>query len=82
MTAILCYFDSDKLILIMAGRVLSILRIKVYFKISASLFIKLIMAWMFAIIGHKFGEGTGRGLEKGRSLEEPLQVEESGQGKI
>lgn len=63
---VLCYFDSDKLITTIAGRVLSVLRIKVYFKISARPFIKPMMAKMFAIVGYKFGEGT-EVLEKDRS---------------
>lgn len=45
--------------------VLSVLRIKGYFKISVQLFIKPMMAKMFAILGHKFGEGT-KVLEEGR----------------
>lgn len=62
MTAISCDFDGDELIPTTTGRVWSVLKIKVHFKISASLLTTLITAKMFAIIGSPFGEGTERGL--------------------
>lgn len=62
---VFCYFDSDKLIIIIVGRVLFVFRIKVYFKILVRLFIKLMMVKMFVIVGYKFGEGI-EVLEKDR----------------
>lgn len=46
----------------MTGRVWSVLKIKVDFKISASLLTTLVTAKMFAVTGSPFGEGTERGL--------------------
>lgn len=69
MTAILSYFDGDCAYFHMAGRVLPILRIEAYCRISASLFMKLIVAEMFAVIGYQCGEGTERGLGERQMVE-------------